>query len=88
MTPASSDDQPGPDAALPVLRSVIAESDIPDALRQALDAKATEHAQFMRLEDALLASIRPDIERLTAELVRRSLSKAWTSRSKLDLNEN
>ena len=88
MTSTPSDDHPSPDAALPVLRAVIAESDIPDALRQALDAKATERAQFRALEDALLASIRPDIERLTGTLVRRSLSKAWTSRSKLDLNEN
>lgn len=69
-----------PDTVLPVLSAVVPESEVSDALRSALDARAQEKAAFMAMSDELLHALRPEIERLTAELVRSSLQQAWRMR--------
>ncbi len=72
-----------PDTVLPVLSAAMPESDIPEALRAALDARAQEKAAFMALSDELLHALRPEIERLAAELVHKSLQQAGRARSSL-----
>jgi hypothetical protein len=71
-------------SVVPVLSTVIPDSQIPDALRAALDARDLEQTTFMALGDELVQSLRPELERLTTELVQRSLRQAWASRFKLD----
>ncbi len=70
-----------PDTVLPVLSAAMPESDIPEALRAALDARAQEKAAFMALSDELLHALRPEMERLTTELVRTGLREVWRKRS-------
>jgi hypothetical protein len=38
------------------------------------------------LTEGLVQELRPELERLATELVRRSLGQVWTARSKLDLD--
>jgi lambda repressor-like predicted transcriptional regulator len=71
-------------SVVPVLSTVIPDSQITDALRAALDARELEQITFMALGDELVQSLRPELERLIAELVHRSLRQAWASRFKLD----
>lgn len=69
-----------PDSVVPVLTAVVPESDITVALRAALDARAQEKAAFMSLSDELLHALRPEMERLMADLVRSSLQQTWRMR--------
>lgn len=73
-----------PNSVMPILSAVVPESDIPQALRSALDARAHEKAAFMALSDELLGVLRPELERLATELVRSSLHQAWRMRSRTD----
>lgn len=70
-----------PDTVMPVLSAVVPESDISDDLRAALDARDHEKAAFMALSQEMLLALRPEMERLAAELVRKSLHEAWRARS-------
>lgn len=71
-------------SVIPVLSAVIPDSQVSDELRAALDARDLEQTSFMALGDEVLRSLRPELERLTTELVQRSLRQAWASRFKLD----
>lgn len=65
---------------VPVLSMVIPETQISPNLIAALDARESERASFMALTDDLVQALRPELERMTTELVRRSLRQAWASR--------
>ena len=65
---------------VPVLSTVIPETQISPNLIAALDARELERAAFMALADDLVQALRPELERMTTELVRRSLRQAWASR--------
>jgi hypothetical protein len=72
-------------SVVPVLSVVIPEAQISPVVKAALDAKASERAAFMALADELVQALRPELERLTTELVQRSLRQAWAHRTKIDL---
>ena len=73
-------------AVIPVLSALVLPGQLPAAVVQALDAKANEKAAFMAMAEAFESSLRPEMERLTAELVQRSLLQAWALRSRLGPN--
>ncbi|WP_322991375.1 hypothetical protein [Limnohabitans sp.] len=66
-----------PSGSIPVLTTVMSEVAVSQALRDALDARAQRKADWMSLESHLLHALRPEMERLTTELVRASLLEAW-----------
>jgi len=72
---------PMPSGSIPVLSTVIPEVDIPRDLRAALDGLAQNKADWMAMESHLLQTLRPEMERLTTELVRTGLREAWRKRS-------
>jgi hypothetical protein len=69
---------------VPVLSTVIANSDIPAFVQAALEARALEKAAFLALADELMAALRPEMERLAAELLRKSIHQVWLKRNRLD----
>jgi hypothetical protein len=68
-------------SVIPVLTAVLSPEQIPPALSLALDAKANDKAVFWAMADAWARRLRPELERLTTELVNRSLQQAWVLRS-------
>ncbi|WP_146183858.1 hypothetical protein [Limnohabitans sp. T6-20] len=71
---------------VPVLSTVIPPVQIPAHLIAALDARELERASFMGLADDLVESLRPELERMTTELVRRSLQQAWANRFRAEMD--
>lgn len=69
---------------VPVLSTVVPESQISASLSAALDARVLEKAEFMALTDGLVLQLRPELERLATQLVRQSLSQAWSSRFRME----
>lgn len=70
-----------PSGALPVLSEAVPEMAVSPALRDALDALDQDQSDWMSLEAHLLQVLRPEVERLTSEMVRASLREAWRKRS-------
>ncbi|PIT73444.1 hypothetical protein B9Z31_11985 [Limnohabitans sp. G3-2] len=60
-----------------MLTTVVPEAAVSQALRAALDAQAQKKMDWMSLESDLLLALRPEMERLTTELVRVGLREAW-----------
>ncbi|WP_143473848.1 hypothetical protein [Limnohabitans sp. G3-2] len=83
MTPSNAtadmvSSPPGmPTGSIPVLTTVVPEAAVSQALRAALDAQAQKKMDWMSLESDLLLALRPEMERLTTELVRVGLREAW-----------
>jgi hypothetical protein len=48
----------------------------------ALDARVAEKQALMALSSDLLENLRPEIERLTADLVQRTLQSVWDKRAR------
>jgi peptidoglycan hydrolase CwlO-like protein len=48
----------------------------------ALDARIAEKQALMALSSDLLENLRPEIERLTADLVQRTLQSVWNKRAR------
>ena len=71
---------------VPVLSTVIPETQISPNLIAALDARELERASFMALADDLVQALRPELERMTTELVRRSLRQAWANRFRPEMD--
>ena len=71
---------------VPVLSTVIPPVQIPPHLMAALDARELERASFMALADDLVEGLRPELERMTTELVRRSLRQAWANRFRAEMD--
>jgi hypothetical protein len=70
-----------PSGSIPVLTTVLPELSVSQALRDALDSIAQKKADWMSLESHLLHALRPEMERLTTELVRAGLREAWRKHS-------
>jgi hypothetical protein len=73
-----------PPSVIPVLSQRIPEDEISPGLMAALNARESERAAFMALSDDLVQALRPELERMTTELVQRSFQQAWISRFKSD----
>jgi hypothetical protein len=59
---------------------------VPQAVTLALDARAAEKRALMDLSEELLQNLRPEIERLTADLVQRTLQGLWDKRARTYLD--
>lgn len=46
--------------------------EVPEALQQALDARAAEHAQLQQLLDQWMQALRPEMERMARDVLLRS----------------
>lgn len=82
--PLNSNDAPGgmPSAAdIPTLALALDISSIPEAVRVALDAREAERAALFAMSHELLDGLRPELDRLTTELVRKSIQGLWEKRS-------
>jgi hypothetical protein len=65
---------------VPVLTKPVPEADVPLALSLALEARLAEKKALMNLSDQLIVNLKPDLERLTAELVQKALVGLWEKR--------
>jgi hypothetical protein len=72
-----------PVGAIPVLSTVLTDEAVSQALRDALDTRMKNKLDWMALEGQILQTLRPEMERLTTELVRKTLQEAWLQRSQL-----
>lgn len=73
--------------AIPTLSHDMALSDVPQAVTLALDARLAEKQALMALSEDLLMNLRPEIERMTADMVQRILQGVWDRRSRNDQEE-
>jgi hypothetical protein len=76
----------GPDDAIPVLTTAVATSDIPAAMLAALDARLAEKASVLALSQELMNNLRPELDRMAAELVQRSVQGMWEKRAEIYKN--
>ena len=67
-------------SVIPVLSTVIPVDQITQELAAALQLREEERTAFMAMAEGVAQSLRPELERLTAELVQRSLQQAWRSK--------
>lgn len=67
-------------SVIPVLNTLIPADQISHDLASALDLRDAERAAFMTMTEEVSQSLRPELERLTTELVQRSLQQAWRSK--------
>jgi hypothetical protein len=57
---------------------------VPQAVTLALNARVAEKQALMDLSDELVQNLRPEIERLTADMVQRTLQGVWDQRARMD----
>lgn len=82
MTPAPTP-HAGPTVVpdpIPTLTQDMAVGHVPKAISLALDARAAEKQALMALSEELVQNLRPEIERLTSDLVQRTLQGVWDKR--------
>lgn len=72
-----------PVEAIPVLSTVLPDEAVSQALRDALNARFQDKLYWMALEASILQNLRPKMERLVTELVRKSCREAWLQRSQV-----
>lgn len=65
---------------VPVLTDLVPASDVPLALGVAWDARMAEKKALMDLSDELIQNLKPELDRLTSELVQRTLQGLWAKR--------
>lgn len=65
---------------VPVLTQLVPASDVPAALGVAWEARMAEKKALMALSDELIENLRPELDRLTSELVQRTLQGLWAKR--------
>ena len=65
---------------VPVLTERVPASDVPTALGVAWDARMAEKKALMDLSNELIQNLRPELDRLTSELVQRTLEGLWAKR--------
>ena len=84
MTYAPTPHAPHPDTvdAIPTLSPEMAWVNVPHAVSLALDARAAEKAALMALSEELIQNLRPEIERMTSDMVQRTLHGVWDKRSR------
>lgn len=68
---------------IPTMTQFMSVPNAPLAVHLALDARAAEKRALLDLSDELVQNLRPDIERLTADLVQKTLAGVWEKRSSL-----
>jgi hypothetical protein len=73
--------QSGAPDQIPTLTQDMVLGQVPQAVTLALDARAAEKRALMAMSDELVQNLRPEIERLTADLVQRALQGLWAKRS-------
>jgi hypothetical protein len=81
--PVSASFSDMPSGVIPLVSTLVPAADISPALCAALDARDAEKAALMDIEANLLQALRPEIERLTTQLVRSSVREIWAKRSDL-----
>lgn len=69
--------------AIPVLTDGVLLSDIPPAVLAALDARLAEKASALALSKELMQNLRPELDRMAAELVQRSVQGMWAKRAEI-----
>jgi hypothetical protein len=69
---------------IPTLTQDMALGQVPQAVTLALNARAAEKHALMALSDELVKNLRPEIERLTADMVQRTLQGVWDQRARMD----
>ena len=69
-----------PPEHVPVLTERVPASDVPPALGVAWDARMAEKKALMALSNELIQNLRPELDRLTSELVQRTLEGLWSKR--------
>lgn len=74
-----------PTGVIPVLTEVVPDSVASQDLLDALDSRVQDKRDWMALEAQLLQTLRPEMERLTTELVRNSFREVWIQRSRLKI---
>jgi hypothetical protein len=72
-----------PEHDIPTLGPENKWASVPEAVRLAFDARAAEKRALMAMSDELVQNLRPEIERLTAELVQRTLAGVWEKRTSI-----
>lgn len=84
MTPSHPNSPVNPAWAdpIPTLTTAMVLHKVPEAVRLALDARATEKRALLAMSDELVIKLRPEIERLTADLVQRALAGVWEKRAR------
>lgn len=67
-------------SVIPVLSTLIPVDQISQDLAAALHLREEKRTAFMALAEEVTQSLRPELDRLTTELVQRSLQQAWRSK--------
>lgn len=70
--------------AIPTLSQDMVMGDVPVAVSLAMDARAAEKAALMALSVDLVQKLRPEIERMTSDMVQRALQGEWDKRWRND----
>jgi predicted ATPase len=70
-------------SSIPLLTQVVPASEIPDAVLVALDARLAEKASVFALSQELMLNLRPELDRMAAELVQRSVQGMWDKRAEV-----
>ncbi len=70
--------------AIPTLSQDLVLGDVPVAVSLAMDARAAEKAALMALSADLVQKLRPEIERITRDMVQRALEGEWHQRWRND----
>jgi hypothetical protein len=83
----SQEIKPGPTAenasSIPLLTQVVPASELPEAVLVALDARLAEKASVFALSQELMQNLRPELDRMAAELVQRSVQGMWDKRAEV-----
>jgi hypothetical protein len=84
MTPAEtpSSSPPVSQDQMPTLTQDMALTQVPQAVLVALDARFAEKEALMALSSDLLENLRPEMERLTADWVQKTLQSVWDQRAR------
>ncbi|PUE35783.1 hypothetical protein [Limnohabitans sp. Jir72] len=72
-----------PPQTIPVLTREISAKDIPQPLLLALEARQAERAMILGLSQELMLSLRPELDRMAAELAQRSVEGMWAKRAEI-----
>lgn len=73
---------PFPADVIPTLSPDMTLRHVPEAVSLALDVRTAEKQALMDLSGDLVQNLRPEIERLTTEMVQRTLQGVWDKRSR------
>ncbi len=84
MTPDSSSHERPPFEAdvIPTLHQDAALATVPQAVSLALDARLAEKQALMAMSEDLVMNLRPEIERITTEVVQKTLLGVWEQRAR------